>query len=88
MVCLPEVPANAGVKRFPDIPGPEKTPPDGNPIMVSAGSNSQYIESKLVILSVGLGFTTVDITVSSTQPLTGFVYVYVILRVPTPAIEG
>ena len=56
IVCVP-VPAVAGSKLFPEIPGPLKVPPVGDPVNVTDAFAVQYPPLSPLKLTIGKAFT-------------------------------
>ena len=56
IVCVP-VPADIGLKKVPDIPGPLQVPPRGVPVYEAATSDKHNIIAEELPETIGSGFT-------------------------------
>ena len=70
----PPVPAKAGLKTLPLIPGPLNVPSAGEPVNVTGEAVIQYCVASPEKLTTGHGFTVTVCEEILIQPVVGFEY--------------
>ena len=84
MVYGPPTPATDAVKVLPEIPGPLKAPPAGDPVNVADAAPILYDTARPLNDTVGKGLITLETEVLPVHP---FAFVTVTLKLPAVDTE-